>query len=854
LVKLTEQDTGLFALLIALLAACSGQATEGDTCAEGEVLVGESCVTLDDGDTDTARRSPSDGGDSSGAAVNDPTTLPWAVDAHWTASGYIGDGEIPGNVEPTDCATRAPNAVGDCHGFLYNGGAIGWAGVLWQYPANNWGDIPGKTIPSGATFLNVVAWIDAGSHPVTFQAGSDLDAFSVSTKVTLSTTPTRVWIDLRESTVDEAIIAFGWTADALETGNLTVYVDDLRIEDAPWALQGGGCDDLPCLNGGTCVEGPDGLSCDCSDSVFDGPLCETPPTVTFSVDMSCAELESFESVYVYGSFNGWCLDCLPLAQLPGTDQWQASLPFLSPEALEYKYIVDKGAAEEDLIDDAWAGGECAPVTDYTTHANRLVTSPETGTWVTEDIFGRCLPCGDTLCVPSCAAESPCGGNGCGVSCGTCDEGFICTAGQCVAPCDPACAAESACGDDGCGGSCGSCDGNALCTEGVCICTPDCDGNVCGDDGCGGSCGACGDNQFCNGGVCGDVCVPQCAEPLPCGDDGCEGSCGVCAGDLVCEAGQCVPPCEPTCSPDSQCGDDGCGGTCGVCSEETVCQGDQCIAPCVPSCADESPCGDDGCGNSCGSCTDAQLCESGQCVTAPEMFDVTFAVDMACSGVDSITTVYVVGPWEGWSNDEHPLSDDDSDGVWTATYPFEPGTQVEYKYQVDGWATEEDLVDDMLTGFSCAPVTNYSSYANRKLTVDGDMSVSDTFGSCKGCTEPMPPGVTFNVDMSCSGIAAFGFVAATGPFSGWCPNCNQLKDPDGDGIYSSTFLFEAGTLLEYKYHTDAFEVAEDLVDDMNDGASCAPATDYADYANRQVLIPEGEPVVVDDVFGACGACP
>ncbi|MGB0592257.1 MAG: hypothetical protein ACPGU1_21440 [Myxococcota bacterium] len=851
--KPVGHHSALSVLLLTLLAACGGEAATATNCPDGQLLVGESCVSLEGDDTDASTSTPGTQSDTDDGRVPNAVELPWAIDSHWTASGYIGDGETPGNVAPKDCTTRAPSAVGDCHGFTYSGGAIGWAGVLWQYPANNWGELPGKAIPSGATFLNVVAWVESGTHSVTFQTGSDLDAFTVSTKVTLTTAPTRVWLDLRESTVTEAVIAFGWTADAAEADGVTLYVDDIRLESAPWALQGAGCEDLPCLNGGACVDAPEGLSCDCSDTAFDGELCEAPPSVTFSVDMSCAGIEAFDAVYVYGDFNDWCLDCLPLMEVAGTDIWQATRAFFTPETLEYKYIVDKGAAEEDLVDDAWAGGACAPVTDYETHANRVVTSPERGTLTTEDIFGRCLPCGDTLCSPSCANEAPCGDNGCGVSCGTCDEGLTCTLGQCAVACEPTCAAESACGDDGCGGSCGSCDGNAVCTEGVCVCTPNCDDLVCGDDGCGGSCGDCAEGQFCNSGICGDVCVPQCADTLACGDDGCEGSCGVCTDDLVCESGQCVPPCEPTCTEESQCGEDGCGGSCGVCSEETVCQGDQCIVPCQPSCADEAPCGDDGCGNSCGSCGDDQLCEGGQCVAAPEMFDVTFAVDMACSGLDSFTTVYVVGPWESWSSDGHPLSDEDGDGVWTATYAFEPGAQVEYKYQVDGWAAEEQLVDDMLTGFSCAPVTNYSSYANRKITVDGDMSLSDTFASCKGCAEPMPSGVTFNVDMSCAGIEDFGFVAVTGPFSSWCPNCNQLSDPDGDNIYSFTFLFDPGTVLEYKYQTDGFTAQEDLIDDMVSGALCAPVTDYDSYANREVTVPEGVPVVVNDTFGTCGIC-
>ena len=36
--------------------------------------------------------------------------------------------------------------------------------------------------------------------------------------------------------------------------------------------------------------------------------------------------------------------------------------------------------------------------------------------------------------------------------------------------------------------------------------------------------------------------------------------------------------------------------------------------------------------------------------------------------------------------------------------------------VDGWASQEDLVDDMNAGAQCAPVTDYANYANRLVYV------------------------------------------------------------------------------------------------------------------------------------------
>ena len=55
------------------------------------------------------------------------------------------------------------------------------------------------------------------------------------------------------------------------------------------------------------------------------------------------------------------------------------------------------------------------------------------------------------------------------------------------------------------------------------------------------------------------------------------------------------------------------------------------------------------------------------------------------------------------------SDPDQDGIWTASYTFDRGTLLEYKYLVDNWAGQEDLVDDASNGATCAPVADYYTY-------------------------------------------------------------------------------------------------------------------------------------------------
>ena len=239
--------------------------------------------------------------------------------------------------------------------------------------------------------------------------------------------------------------------------------------------------------------------------------------------------------------------------------------------------------------------------------------------------------------------------------------------------------------------------------------------------------------------------------------------------------------------------------------------------------------------------------------------------MSCSGIE-FTNVYITGPFTGWCGDCFLLEDADGDGIFTGTFDF-PAGDIEYKYEVDNWAYQEDLIDDMLAGSDCAPVTDYANFANR--LVSAGSTTNDTYGQCTECVEGEVPGctdetatnydadanvdngscifpTTFNVDMSCSGLE-FTNVYITGPFTGWCGDCYLLTDEDGDGIYSGTFDF-AGD-VEYKYEVDNWIHQEDLVDDMNAGADCAPVTDFANYANR--LVSAGS--TTNDTYGSCSEC-
>ncbi|MCB9728592.1 MAG: hypothetical protein H6746_08950 [Deltaproteobacteria bacterium] len=232
---------------------------------------------------------------------------------------------------------------------------------------------------------------------------------------------------------------------------------------------------------------------------------------------------------------------------------------------------------------------------------------------------------DAGCVPEGCSGMQCGDDGCGGSCGVCDEGLACLDGECTTPCVPSCG-ERECGGDGCGGGCGFCGATETCAAGQCVpaggCIPDChlagteELRVCGGDGCGGTCGTCGMGQSCSEtGSCVEVetCEPVCGTfELECGPDGCGGSCGSCGMGFSCVEGSCTSEeCQPDCA-DRECGADGCGGVCGTCEGEASCDSfGQCAVPCSGSCSGKE-CGDDGCGGSCGDCDEGLSCIGGVC--------------------------------------------------------------------------------------------------------------------------------------------------------------------------------------------------------------------------------------------------
>ena len=229
---------------------------------------------------------------------------------------------------------------------------------------------------------------------------------------------------------------------------------------------------------------------------------------------------------------------------------------------------------------------------------------------------------------------------------------------------------------------------------------------------------------------------------------------------------------------------------------------------------------------------------------------TFNVDMTCAP-EGFDNVFVTGPWCGWcSNDTYnTMTDPDGDGVYTVAVADLEGL-VEYKYAINGFADQENLVNDMVDGATCAPVTDYSAYANR--TMDAGSVANDYYGTCDGtCNDvPPPPGgtVLFRVDMS-EYAGTYGTVNLNGSFNGWCGACATMTDDDGDMVFELPVDLPGGT-VEYKFTLDGWTAQEEFMD----GDPCTSTIDG--YINRTLDV-TGDldlPVVCYNQCTACNAEP
>ena len=249
--------------------------------------------------------------------------------------------------------------------------------------------------------------------------------------------------------------------------------------------------------------------------------------------------------------------------------------------------------------------------------------------------------------------------------------------------------------------------------------------------------------------------------------------------------------------------------------------------------------------------------------------VSFEVNLNCAtNINTPSVVYITSPAINWDCNTYALNDSNSDGIWNGDFVL-PNGSFEYIYCTDGWTDSESsgLITAMQNGESCAPITDYSTYANRVINITSDTSITNVCGSCSscigGCTSSTATNynsdadyddgscnysanfnVTFQVDMN-NVTDPYTIPEVNGTFNNWCGSCWAMSDANNDNIWTFTTSIPADS-YEYKFAADNWTIQEDL----SSAGSCVVSV--PGFTNR-VLNVNSDTIISVVCWESCSAC-
>ncbi len=226
------------------------------------------------------------------------------------------------------------------------------------------------------------------------------------------------------------------------------------------------------------------------------------------------------------------------------------------------------------------------------------------------------------------------------------------------------------------------------------------------------------------------------------------------------------------------------------------------------------------------------------------------------------SVRLTGPWWQWNPNGGPVAVNNGDGTWTVTFDPPPSQNMEYLWVVDG--VQENLIDEMVAGGDCAPITDYANYANR-LWSPGDGQINDFYQQCsscvaQGCTQTSAANynpdaleddgsclfdVHLQIDMN-SFDAPFNQVYISGTFNNWSADASPLNEINNENIWEIIIPLPSGN-HEYKFQIDEWADSESFTGNE----SCTLTT--GEFINRIINVPQAPvnaPVVCWELCTSC----
>ncbi len=166
---------------------------------------------------------------------------------HYVPSGWMGDGKVPGRMTLDECSTDNPHRGKTAVKISYTQQVLGWAGVYWLDPAENWGDRPGGIDLRGAKRLTFWARSDTPNARIKFIIGGvgynetgttdcshpvkpypDSVCPTIAEWKTLTPVWTKYSIDLKAANrnLSKVVGGFGWAAEK----PVTFSLDEIQYE------------------------------------------------------------------------------------------------------------------------------------------------------------------------------------------------------------------------------------------------------------------------------------------------------------------------------------------------------------------------------------------------------------------------------------------------------------------------------------------------------------------------------------------------------------------------------------------------------------------------------------------------
>ena len=217
------------------------------------------------------------------------------------------------------------------------------------------------------------------------------------------------------------------------------------------------------------------------------------------------------------------------------------------------------------------------------------------------------------------------------------------------------------------------------------------------------------------------------------------------------------------------------------------------------------------------------------------------------GVQSVSAegLYIAGGGNFGNPGDFRLSDDDMDGIHTATFELPRGFSSFYTFT--NGACGDFSCKENIAGLPCSDPANYDDRFMGPLTQD--TIISTCFGECTddavSCQSETRL-VTFEVDMN-GNLNAFTAVFLSGTFNTWSADADPMTDM-GNGIWSIQKSLAPGS-YEFKFQTDGWADEEMFMI----GDPCTITDPSQTFTNRELII-DADDIEICALWNSCEACP